>query len=584
MTRRRAGWPPGLWMVLGAYVAMGLLYSLLLPLGEAPDEPGHYNYARIVALEQRLPSGAEEHEAFQPPLYYWLASPFAGLVDPESLPLKANADFTLDPGGPANLLLHTSEECFPYAGWAASWHLVRLVSLVLGVTTAYGVCRLGWLASWGRWEVGLVAAALFCLAPQFTLVHGAASNDTLAVSLGVFLLLEASLIALGGCSRRRLVVAGVLWGLATLGKVSMLAAGAGLAGAVVLGDRRTGKDRLWARVAWDLLLLGLSAGLVSGWWFVLNTVKYGDPLGWQLIYSINQARIEPVDWLQQLLGLYRSYWLSYVGMALPSWLYWLLFVVPVASAAGFFLRRRQRQRMPCQTPIVVLLVVQVLAFGASWARWTLAVKGTDQARLLYPALAALAVLLALGLVAPFSPRQGRRVATMTVVLMLALNAYGLLGGVLPVFAPPRRFPLSEVPDVGATVNFGDRIELVAYRLTEDTTRDSTLTIETWWRLLAPVRDDVWLTIRLVDADGQTGVWKQGSPSGGRDTTDRWPQGPVTYGVHRLKVSSDVAAGVYTVEIGLRTFGEDRWWPVISDGKPIREVWRLGQVTVAGGRR
>ena len=100
-------------------LACALVYGLVVPLGEAPDEPGHYNYARILAAEQRLPRAEEEHEAFHPPLLYALAAPLVGLGDVEQLPLLANADFTLEPGGPSFLLVNTAAERFPYAGWAA---------------------------------------------------------------------------------------------------------------------------------------------------------------------------------------------------------------------------------------------------------------------------------------------------------------------------------------------------------------------------------------------------------------------------------------------------------------------------------
>ena len=55
-------------LVVALAFGLALVYGLMVPLGEAPDEPGHYNYARIMASEQRLPKADEEHESFQPPL------------------------------------------------------------------------------------------------------------------------------------------------------------------------------------------------------------------------------------------------------------------------------------------------------------------------------------------------------------------------------------------------------------------------------------------------------------------------------------------------------------------------------------
>ena len=61
-------------VLLLVFVALATWYSITIPLGEAPDEVPHFTYVRYLAQHGRLPSTTEEHEAFQPPLYYALGA------------------------------------------------------------------------------------------------------------------------------------------------------------------------------------------------------------------------------------------------------------------------------------------------------------------------------------------------------------------------------------------------------------------------------------------------------------------------------------------------------------------------------
>ncbi|MGQ9553097.1 MAG: hypothetical protein ACUVWR_03175 [Anaerolineae bacterium] len=576
--RRRARDGKPFAIIMGLYVVLTFAYSLLLPLGEAPDEPGHYNYARVVAWEQRLPQGDEEHEAFQPPLYYWLAAPLAGLGDASQLPLKGNADFTLAPGGPHNLLLHTKEEAFPYSGWAVSWHIVRSFSILCGLITLRGLLRLSHLTT-GSQNIGMVASSLFVLAPSFTLLHGAASNDTLALALGTMLFGEVALLVKRAPRGRRLMLVGILWGLAVLSKASMLAAGAGIGLAVLLARLRQGGQHHLLRALWDVALVSLGVASVCGWWFVRNTFLYGDPLGWQLIYAINEQRAGAVNWAGEVAGLWRSYWLGYVGMNLPNWLYLALLLPLALSLTGLTKLAISRGRVLASPAVTVVFLVYVFAFAVSWVRWTLTVEGTDQARLLYPALVAAMPALAVGMLAWAAPQSQRRVAWLTVALMVVLNLYALTSRVLPVFTPPERLRLSDVPTIGQRVDFGGRIILLAYDLPPAVAAGDTLIIHTWWSALAATSDDIWLTLRMVSAEGKVPVWKRGSPSAGRDSTDRWPADVAILAEHRLRLPPDLPPGTYTLEAGLQVFGQEAWLPAAVDGQEPRELWPLGNVMV-----
>src|SRR5262245_25919973 len=43
------------WVVCLTYVGLALFYNALTPIGESPDEIGHFEYVRLVADHARLP-------------------------------------------------------------------------------------------------------------------------------------------------------------------------------------------------------------------------------------------------------------------------------------------------------------------------------------------------------------------------------------------------------------------------------------------------------------------------------------------------------------------------------------------------
>ncbi len=54
-------WP--LLVIVLLHLALLLTYSSLTPLGEAPDEPAHLDYARFIAQNGRLPATLAERQA-----------------------------------------------------------------------------------------------------------------------------------------------------------------------------------------------------------------------------------------------------------------------------------------------------------------------------------------------------------------------------------------------------------------------------------------------------------------------------------------------------------------------------------------
>ncbi|MBI5956798.1 MAG: hypothetical protein HY871_07330, partial [Chloroflexi bacterium] len=112
--RLGANWRPLL--ITGVFLVLAVSYSVVNPLGEAPDEVSHFTHVAFIVKNGRLAIGKEVPGPNQPPLYYLLGAIFTSRLEPEKFQVKANSDFSFqDDEGGVNLLMHTRAEAFPYS-------------------------------------------------------------------------------------------------------------------------------------------------------------------------------------------------------------------------------------------------------------------------------------------------------------------------------------------------------------------------------------------------------------------------------------------------------------------------------------
>jgi hypothetical protein len=243
-----------------------------------------------------------------------------------------------------------------------------------------------------------------------------------------------------------------------------------------------------------------------------------------------------------------SFWGKFGGaghIPLPAWLYWVLGMVTVAAGAGvvrLFVRRDWREERGAL--VLLLLAVGAVALGI-W-QYSLTALGTDQGRLLFPALGAICILLAAGWLA-WLPPQGLRVGAAGIAVgSLALGVYALVGVVVPAFAPPAPVPVQawEAVQPAAPVRFGE-LALVGYSLAPE--------LRLFWRADAPPAED-WRTVLRVTAEDGSAVWEwRRSPGAGRWSTDRWPGGMVVEDAYTIGWPQGAPAGRYRVEVGLQPY-------------------------------
>jgi hypothetical protein len=550
---------------------------MTIPLGEAPDEVPHFTYVRYLAQEGRLPTTEEEHEAFQPPLYYALGALSSFWVEDEPdapFAVRANAHFDVnDPRAPKNLLLHTADEGWPYRGWALAWHLVRFVSVVLGAITVWAVYRLGHVIFPTEPAVPLTMAALVAFTPQFLFMSAVANNDNAAIAFSALVLWQ--MVALIHETERsqilkRCIILGLLLGLGLLSKANLIALIPVVGLAVLVSCARckeagTGQ-RMLLGIAGLFLALGVAL-LISGWYFVRNWALHGDPMGWSFLLQINARRegpltLEVLAWLFK--GVFRSFWLGWIGIAFHEAVYWIIAVVCAMGLVGFVVwlaRYWQTLAGAIRWSMGLLGLHAVITLG-SLIQWTATVLGTDQGRLIYPILPTVALVLVSGW-SWWSRNRGREwvlgslAAGMLVLAILTPPCY-----IGPVHAPA---PAATEAELAAATPLNvdwEGVRLMGYRLeSNEVEPGGKLVLHLYWQSLKPQDQDLMALIQLVDEGGKFLMYLDGSPTAGRDTTDRWRVGEPLASEHLLPVPEYGQPGKYRLTIGLHAFGEQAWLPV-----------------------
>jgi hypothetical protein len=409
------GSPRQVWLVLGfiltVFVSLASVIAIKTPAWESADEPGHVRnietlasghwygmnsqcrFSRSESLQLLSCSGDEAHQA---PLYYLLFAGWQGLV---GLPARAPFNGPVVVGG--SVLSHGLQHqqgLFSQHRSADHRFLLwlRLPNVLMGALTVILAFFAVRLVSSDPWTP-VVGASVVAFLPRFVFLSSFVTNDNLVNLLGAVLTVVALRYARTP-SGLRMAAVGFVVGLLLITKLSALPIAIVL---VMLAFMASG----WKRRA-EFLGIGLATTIgVSGWYFVQNTVRYGDPL----------ARSASARYLSQIGGLdtfpgqlYRvsdplGLFLVHVPVTIlnsfwyqSGWnqFFWpwpvnLAFSLMLAAALAGLVHRRIDRKV-----LVTLLTIVIAGFLSVWLVATQ--TKTYEGRYALVGLAAIAVLAALG--------------------------------------------------------------------------------------------------------------------------------------------------------------------------------------------
>ncbi|PLS79642.1 MAG: hypothetical protein CYG59_12155 [Chloroflexi bacterium] len=546
--------------IVALHVVLALWWGTVVPLGEGPDEPGHFRYALFLAREGRLPmqqadgsAGDVPGEGHQPPLAYWLMQPAVRWLPPAERVLELGADpsFIHSGGEQPNAYFRMSNDIWPYRGIALSWHLARALSAILGGVTVgltYLLARQCFGEEPGRQWVALGAAALVALTPQFIFGSALVSNDPLLVALATGLLWSCVAIVLEKHSQRWVLVAGLLLGLLLITKQSALA----LVPLPCLALALRGDPK---RAVGDGLMIGGLAVVLSGWWYLRNLHLYGDWLGLAAFQETFATKdFHPTsgrDWTNGLWNLLRSSWGNFGWQTLPLndgayWAFTAFLALGLIGLVASFGRGWWRARGK-----LALLLSAAIALVFAWTVAFALIAGTVawQGRFLFPAVAAFAVLLACGLALVLPARSGLlSLIGLLLVLALALP-WGLIRPAYHSYVlPPQPADFGNVYgrfDIG----WKQGLELRNVEFPREVSRGGTATITLTWHAREQ-QDRPWsVFVHLVDAQEQIVDEANAQPQGGVFPTNSWVRGDWVRDTQKLALHH-APPGEYLLWIGL----------------------------------
>ena len=651
-------------LLVAAFVVLATLYSVVTPLGEGPDEPGHARYVFFLAREGRLPVQLADAatsdvpgEGHQPPLAYALAAPLAAWLPREDLQfdMPGNPRFTwaTAPAGEAqavelNAVAHGSREYMPWRGFVLAWHLARLVSVALGAATVVltyltarsfdcrlqiADCRLDAEQSSvvnRQSSIALLAAALVAFNPQFLFISALVTNDALLVTLSAALLWlvvrrptpDDQRPPTGAIIKHASLI-GLVLGLALITKQSAIIL-APIALFAVLeqswlaaistkdraGDRATGRQFVSLSA---LLAFGVTTVLVSGWWYARNWRLYGDPFGLAAFQAefMTQAfdATSATAWIAALAQLHGSFWarFGWMNVAPPSWVIWFFTIVELVALIGLFRRgatgdgRRKTKdegrlfRLPSFVfrlwrywPLIAL---PLLAFG-----WVVSFALTAglvawQGRLLFPALPALAILLAAGIAKANGKRQTANGFDLFTFYLLPFTLAALAIW-LPFGVIRPAYPQHTLPEAVALERLGTQVygrfgvageagaELRGWQLNGPTRAGDTPELALIWHALGRQNRNWTVFVHVIDAQGQIVAEDNRPPQDDAFPMLQWATGDWVEDRHPLALAANLAPGEYHIRVGLFFPRTERRAGVYSKRGTLRgDYLDIGTLTV-----
>ena len=235
--------------------------------------------------------------------------------------------------------------------------------------------------------------------------------------------------------------------------------------------------------------------LIAGWWYLRNWQLYGDPTGLNAMLDIVGRR--PVEPLLRICAVSSKGCASTSGAFLavvnvllrPAWIYRVLDALTVAMLIGVvvWLVQQRRMRKAIPWPELLLLGTWATFEFVALIRWT-SMTYASQGRLLFPAISAICLFLALGLIGWWPRRWQGWVAGALIAMFFALSITAPFTSIKPAYARPALITEADIPSSARPLNvtYGNVARLLAYEVGKDAVRPGeTLPVTLYWQTLEP---------------------------------------------------------------------------------------------------
>ncbi len=429
--------------VLLAFCVLGVVYSGMVPMWEAPDEPSHFSAIEYIASNGRIPEpdapvihrGVAVNATGEPPLYFLAATPVWLPWSKGDVAVVPNESFGRTPE--QNHFQQEGVEVEEHGGFPAGLRVLRMASVLMGAATVLVVFLIAKTVWPGERSRPVATAVLAGLTPQFLFVSSVISNDALANLLGAALLLRLLRLQSAPAPlspRVSLTTAGLL----AAGMLTKLTLVAMLPAVVVaLALRKKWQPR--AKFGPELLALVVPLGVVGVWVLLLSpawTIRWIRTL-WTGLTGFDQATTGIRGLWTLLVATKNTFWgrFGWVNVPLHPHLIDLLDLLTLWAVIGLALMVLLPRRRPAGREAWHLLIL-VVALGFSllaYIKTNLSPHQSVQGRHLFPVLSASAALMVSGAWMAGGSRIARVLPWALFVLMTAVNVAGMGISLVPAY-------------------------------------------------------------------------------------------------------------------------------------------------------
>lgn len=553
-------------ILLAFFFILGFLYSIVTPPFEASDEIFHYPVVEHLADGKGLPiqdpsmETAWRQEGSQPPLYYSLMAALTFWIDTDDLSQRlwynphAQIGIPLAHGN-KNMVVHTDADRYPFRGSVLAVYLIRWLSLLLQAVTVVFVYLIAREVSKDDRAIALLATALVAFNPMFLFISASVNNDNLVVPIATVTVWLLLTIIGRGFTWPRILALGLLCALASLAKVSGLAL-VGLSSVALVVAAR--KERKWTWLWRGVVTIAASVVIVAGWWYFRNWRLYGDPLGISMMLEIVGRRAQQAD-LATLASEFEGFRISFWGLfggvnvLAREWVYVLFDTLSIGAIVGWGYLLLQKRVLPLATRNAWLLALWLVIVTGSLVRWTMMTLAS-QGRLLFPAIAAVSTLMAIGVLGWARGSVRWPVSVFLAAAVFIAAATTPFTSIAPAYKPSPVLAEDALPSDIKPVqaNFDGKMMLLGYNVTpRSVSEGDTLWVTAYWKVLAPMADDYSVYVHVFDQDMQKyGALDTYTGLGTRPTSLLRP-GDVIADRYAVTIEQPVAApNACEVEIGL----------------------------------
>jgi hypothetical protein len=593
-----------LWAFAVLFIILGLGYSTLIPIFENSDETMHYPYVKHLAdglgLPLAIPGQLWKQEGTQPPLYYAIVAASTFWIDSDNLldHLQRNPHWLFTEvrtliNDNQNLVLHGPMDAFPYRRAALAIHVGRWWGLLFGLLTIVGTFFIARRLFPNNLPLTLTATALTALNPQFIRVSATLSNDSLSAALTTLTVLAALKFTdpaewrmsewasrSFASSPPRLpasslpVLLGLLTGLALLTKLSSLTT-LFLVAFIIFWRlfflSELHQNPLQEMSRWLIIIVVITAAL-TGWWFFRNYQLYGEWFATETHLNLaGRADISATEVWQLRTEAERAYWAAFgLGQIRPpEWVYRLLFGLTRVGLIGLGLamlaklvQGNKSRPLPLNlTEInfetIIPLLLWVALNLALYFRWVMEVGSVSHTRLVYPAITAISLLLALGWHAILPRRLAGWFSGAVIVSFLTLNIYSLGWLIYPAYRVSK--PANHQANAAANepnpppldLTFLNSFKLLSSKvyvqdrlLTDEGNRTSAtlgdvVIIKALWQMLAPLDKNYSVAAALLAPDGSVLAQRETYPGLGLRPTRYLHPGDTFWDAYPLELKQEV---------------------------------------------